>query len=136
MHSKHRYVVKSVHNKRKLYRVSHSKAMHNKRWLYRVWRSKATRDSVMLLALCPQVVSQTPQLLRYSERKATCYDCFARRSVCSVISLDTGMSRAVHHRCLPRRMSNMDTGQSGFPIPLLPFCSNMSSNQERLVLFT
>ena len=44
-------------------------------------------DGVMFLALCPQVVSQAPQHFRSSETQATCDGCFARQSICSVISL-------------------------------------------------
>ena len=43
-------------------------------------------DGVMSLSLCPQVVSQAPQHLR-SEKQAICEGCFARQSICSVISL-------------------------------------------------
>ena len=54
----------------------------------------------MSLALCPQLVSQAPQhLLKNSEKQATCGGCFARQSVCSVISLHAGMSGAVHSKC-------------------------------------
>ena len=51
---------------------------------------------VMSSALCPQVVSQDPQHYRSSEEQATSEDCFACQSVCSVVSLHSGMSRAVH----------------------------------------
>ena len=54
-------------------------------------------DGVMpSLALCPHVASQAPQHFRSSETQATSDDCFARQSICSVISLPSGMSRAVH----------------------------------------
>ena len=43
----------------------------------------------MSSALCPQVVSQASQHFRSSEKQATC-------SICSVVSLHAGMSRAVH----------------------------------------
>ena len=42
---------------------------------------------VVSLALCPQVVSQASQHFRSSEKEATCEGCFARQSVCSVVSL-------------------------------------------------
>ena len=58
---------------------------------------------MMSLALCPQVVSQVPQHFRSSEKQATCDDCFARQSICSVISLHCGMSR--HNASFP---SNKD----------------------------
>ena len=48
------------------------------------------------LALCPQVVTQAPQHFRSSETQASCDGCFARQSICSVVSLHSGMSRAVH----------------------------------------
>ena len=50
----------------------------------------------MSLALCSQVVSQASQHFRFSEKQATCEGCFVRQSVCSVISLHSGMSRVVH----------------------------------------
>ena len=53
-------------------------------------------EGVMSLAFCPLVVSQTPQQFRSSETQATCEGFIARLSVCSVISLHSGMSRAVH----------------------------------------
>ena len=53
-------------------------------------------DGLISLPLCPQVVSQAPQHFRSSTTQATCEGCFARQSICSVISLHSGMSRAVH----------------------------------------
>ena len=50
----------------------------------------------MSLALCLQVVSQAPQHFRSSETQAPCNGCFSRQSICPVISLHSGMSRAVH----------------------------------------
>ena len=41
----------------------------------------------MTMALCAQAVSQAPQHFRSSEELATCDGCFARQSMCSVISL-------------------------------------------------
>ena len=49
-------------------------------------------DGVMPLALCPQVVSQSPHHFRSSEKQATCEGCFARQSIRSVISLRSGPS--------------------------------------------
>ena len=48
-------------------------------------------DGVMSLALCPQLVSQATQHFKSSEKQATCEGCFACQSVCSVISLHSGM---------------------------------------------
>ena len=53
-------------------------------------------DGVMSLALCPQLVSQASHHFRSSETQATCEVYFARQSICSVVSLHPGMSRAVH----------------------------------------
>ena len=49
----------------------------------------------MALALCPHVVSQASQHFRSSGKQATREGCFARHSVSSVVSLHSGMSRAV-----------------------------------------
>ena len=60
-------------------------------------------NGVMSLALCLQVVSQAPQHFRSSEKQATCEGCFVRQSVCSVISLHSGMSRGQYtHRSFRR----------------------------------
>ena len=61
-------------------------------------------DNVMSLALCPLVMSQARQHFRSSEKQAACEGCFARQCVCSVISLHSGMSRAVH----PQVFSKVD----------------------------
>ena len=61
-------------------------------------------DSVMSLALSPQVVSQAPQHITSSEKQATCEGCFAYQCICSVISFHSGMSRAVH----PKEFSKVD----------------------------
>ena len=53
-------------------------------------------NGVMSLALCPQLVSQASQHFRSSETQATCDGCFARLSICSVVSFHSDMSRAVH----------------------------------------
>ena len=73
---------------------------------------------VMSLALCPQVMSQAPQHFRSSEKQASCEGCFARQSICSVISfhsLHSGMSRAVHLQKFSRWMPTIDTFRSGPP---------------------
>ena len=49
----------------------------------------------MSLALFPYVVSQAAQHYRSSEKQAACEGCFALQSTCWVISLHSGMSRAV-----------------------------------------
>ena len=74
-------------------------------------------NGVMSLASCPHVVSQASQHFRSSEKQATCEGCFALQSICSVVSLHSGMSRAVH----PQEFSNVDVDQSGLPIPLFSF---------------
>ena len=66
-------------------------------------------DGVMSLALCPQVEFQAPQHFISSETQATCEVCFSRESVCSVVSLHSSMSRAVH----PLECSKLDWGGGG-----------------------
>ena len=61
-------------------------------------------DGVMSLALCPQVVSQTSQHFRSSEKQATCEGCFACQCICLAISPHSSMSRAVH----PQEFSKVD----------------------------
>ena len=82
-------------------------------------------EDVMLYFVCPQAVSQAPQHFRSSEKQATCEGCFARQSVCSVVYLHSGMSRAVH----PQEILKVDVDhrhiQSGLPIRLLTFCSKL-----------
>ena len=51
---------------------------------------------MLSLALCQQVVSQAPHHFRSSETQPPCHGCFSRQSICQVVSLDSGMSRAVH----------------------------------------
>ena len=53
-------------------------------------------DGVMSLAFCRQVVSQTPEHFRSSEKQATCEGCFVHQSICSVISFQYSMSNTVH----------------------------------------
>ena len=59
-------------------------------------------DDVVSLALCPQVVCQVLQRFRSSETQATCDGCFTLQSVCSVISLHSGRSRALHPQEFPK----------------------------------
>ena len=61
-------------------------------------------DGAMSSALYPQVVSQAPQHFRSSEKQATREGCFSRQSVCSVLSLHSGMSRAVQ----PQEFAKVD----------------------------
>ena len=61
-------------------------------------------DGVMPLALCPQVVSQASQHFRSCASQATCDDCFARQSICSVVSFHSGMSGEVY----PQELSMVD----------------------------
>ena len=53
-------------------------------------------DGVMSLALCPLAVSQAPQHFRSSNMQVTYEGYFAHQSICSVISLHSGMSKAAH----------------------------------------
>ena len=78
-------------------------------------------NGVMSLALCPQVVFRASQHFRPSEKQATCDGCFARQSVCSVLTLHSSMSRQYTHRSLQRWMLTIGTFQSGLPIPLFIF---------------
>ena len=48
-------------------------------------------DGVMSLVLRPQA----PQHFRSSEKQATCEGCFVHQSICLVISLHSGMSKAI-----------------------------------------
>ena len=75
----------------------------------------------MSLALCPQVVSQAPQHFRSSKKQATCQSCFARQSTCSVVSLHSGMSRAVH----PQEFSKVNVDHRHIPSGL-PFHFSLS----------
>ena len=58
----------------------------------------------MSLALCLQVVSQASQHFISSEKQANCEGCFARQSICSVISLRSSMPKAVY----PQKLSKAD----------------------------
>ena len=83
------------------------------RWLSLVLSclSPPSDRCVMSLALCPQVVSQAPQHFR-SEKLATCEGCFARQSICSVVSLPSGMSSAVH----PQEFRKVDVDHRHIPV--------------------
>ena len=59
---------------------------------------------MMSSALCSQVVSQASQHFRASEKQVICEVCIARLSVCSVISLHSGISRVVY----PQEFSKVD----------------------------
>ena len=52
-------------------------------------------DGATSLALCPQVVSLAPRHFRFSETQASCGCSFARQSVYSVISCDSGIYRTI-----------------------------------------
>ena len=69
-------------------------------------------SGVMSLALCPLIVSQASQHFRSSQKQATCEGCFARMSVCSVVSLHSGMSRAEH----PQEFSKVDVDHRHIPV--------------------
>ena len=66
-----------------------------------------TINGVMCLVLCPHIVSQSSKNLRSSEKQATCESCIVR-----IISLNSGMSRAVH----PREFSEMDVDRRHIPV--------------------
>ena len=54
----------------------------------------------------------TSKLFRSSETQATCEGCFPRLSICSIISLHSGMSRAVH----PQEFLKMDVDHWHIPV--------------------
>ena len=76
-------------------------------------------DGVMPLSLCLQVVSQAPQHSRSSVTQTIWDGCMAHQSICLVISLHSGMSRAAH----PQRFSKVDAkhrhASLGFPFHFL-----------------
>ena len=82
-------------------------------------------NGMMSLTLCPHVVSQTPQHLRFSETQATCDGCFACQSIDSDVSFDSSLSRAVH----PQEFKKVDVGHwqffTGLSILLFTFCSKL-----------
>ena len=69
-------------------------------------------DGVLSLDLCPLVVSQASQHFRPSEKQVTCEGCFARQSICSVISLHSGVSRAAH----PQEFWKVDVDHRHIPV--------------------
>ena len=73
-------------------------------------------DGVVSLALCPQVVSQASQHFRSCEKQATCEGCFARQSICSVVSLYSDMLRAIH----PQEFSKVDVDYWHIDTLLMP----------------
>ena len=79
-------------------------------------------DGVMSLALCPQVVSQASQHFRSSKKQATCEGCFASQSICSTISLHSGMSKGQYtHRSFWKWTLTIDTFHYGLSIPFFTF---------------
>ena len=73
-------------------------------------------DGVMSLILYQQVVSQFPQHLGSSETQTTWHGCFVGQSVCSVISLDSSMSRTVDPQ------ESLSASLSARSFPLAPAC--------------
>ena len=82
-------------------------------------------DGVMSLALCPQVGSQASQQFRSSEKQAVREGCFARQSICSVVSLHSSMSRAVHPEEFSSVVVDHRHMQFGLSILLLTFCCKL-----------
>ena len=83
-------------------------------------------DDVVFLASCPQVVGQASQHFISSDKQAICEGCFARHSIFSVISIHSGMPRAVH----PQEFSKVDVSHRHIfhfvlPIPFFIFCSKL-----------
>ena len=87
--------------------------------------SSFTAVSSVWLSLFLQIMSQAPQHLRSSEMQTTCDGWFACQSV---LSLHSGMSRAVHPQEFWRWLLSVDTHQSRFPAPLLTFCSRLTDS--------
>ena len=77
------------------------------------------------MSLCPHVVSQTPQHLRFSQTQTTCDGCFACQSIYSDVSFDSSLSKAVH----PQEFSKVDVRhwqfQCGLSIPLFTFVASL-----------
>ena len=61
----------------------------------------------VLGTVCQQVVFPALQHFRSSEMQAICVGCFSHLSICSVISLHSGMSNAVH----PQEFLKLDVNQ-------------------------
>ena len=64
--------------------------------------SRRSMAWVPWLCACPQVVSQAPQHFRSSETQVSCDCYFSRHSICSVVSLHSGVFRAVHPQAFPK----------------------------------
>ena len=77
----------------------------------------------MSLALCPQLVSQASQHFRSSEKQAISEGCFSLQPICLIISLDSGMSMAVH----PLEFSKVNLDHRVIPawVSHSTFCSNL-----------
>ena len=69
-------------------------------------------DGAMSLALCPQVVAQAPQLSRSSEKQTTCECCYGRQFIHSVVSLHSGVPRAMH----PQEFSQVGVDHCHIPV--------------------
>ena len=76
-------------------------------------------ESVTSLAVCPHVVTQTPQHFRSSKTQANCQGCFSCQAICLVISFHSDMFRAVHPQEFSEVDAEYDTCQCGLPIPLV-----------------
>ena len=84
-------------------------------------------DDVMSLGLCMQAPSSTT-LKIFQEANHLWGLLCPPVSICSVISLHSGMSRAVHQSGFGRWMSTTDAFQSGLPIPPFSFCSKLTES--------
>ena len=65
-----------------------------------------------VLAMVPAVVSQAPRHFRFSATQASCDCSFARQSVCSVISCDSGMYTTI----LPQKFPKGDVDHCHIPV--------------------
>ena len=95
------------------------------RFLFLRLRLLQAIDSVMSLALCPQVLPQATQHFRSSETKAACDGWMPASLSAPSFPLTPACPGQYTHRILRRWMSNIDTCQSGLPIPLFTFCSRL-----------
>ena len=86
-------------------------------------------DGVMFLALCLQVVSQASQHFSSSEKRATCEGCFTGHSICSVVSLHSGIFRAVHPK-----VSKVDVDHWHIPVSAShsTFCRKLVESVRRM----
>ena len=76
------------------------------------------RHTHKVLAFEHTVVSQAPQHLRLSTKQATIEGCFTRQYICSVVSLHSGMSRAV----CPHEFLKVDVDHWYIAVWALRFC--------------